>query len=66
MVIFFSVITAQITITTRAALYGGVHGQEFKAQFLLLSFYRGFRNLQQEKIFACRIRNPGLWNPETH
>lgn len=56
-VLFFSVITAQITITTRATLYSGVHGQEFKAQFLLLSFYRGFRNLQPENF--C------LSNPES-
>ena len=57
-VLFFSVITAQIPITTRATLYGGVHGQEFKAQFLLLSLYRGFRNLQPENF--C------LSNPESY
>ena len=53
-VLFFSVITAQIPITTRATLYGGVHGQEF----LLLSLYRGFRNLQPENF--C------LSNPESY
>ena len=65
-VLFFSVITAQITITTRATLYGGVHGQEFKAHFLLLSLLTAGSGISNQKIFACRIRNPGLWNPETH
>ena len=61
-VLFFSVITAQITITTRATLYSGVHGQEFKAQFLLLNFYRGFRNLQPENF--C-LSNPESWALES-
>ena len=74
-VLFFSVITAQITITTRATLYSGVHGQEFiKGPIFVVEFLprvpesptRKFL-LVESGILGSGIRKPtndsGIRNP---